>query len=159
MNYGRTVQDHYISLCCVGSNKQAPYLLGHDCAFKLQGTWGTLASHETHGAFCLHYSSSVGIAYSHIVSNLKSACSEAIFSNFLPLNFSEACGWYAVCGCSSGLWVRAPNQFPTVASEDAHGGAIATSAEMSKKSWKRWRCAERCHLCHHLVFHVAKSTR
>lgn len=26
---------------------------------------------------------------------------------------------------------------------DAHGGAIATSAEMSKKSWKRWRCAER----------------
>ena len=28
-------------------------------------------------------------------------------------------------------------------SEDVHGGAIAKSAEMSKNSWKRWRCAER----------------
>ena len=27
--------------------------------------------------------------------------------------------------------------------QDAHGGTIARSAEMSKTSWKRWRTAER----------------
>ena len=53
--------------------------------------------------------------------------------------------------CSSGLGYELPTKCQTIgclAAEDAHGGAIATSAEMSKKSWKRWRCAERCHLCH-----------
>ena len=68
--------------------KQAPYLLDHDCAFKLQGTWGTLAKHEGLSAF----TSSLALACSDVARNLNSAYSEGILSNCLPMNpsFLEA---------------------------------------------------------------------